>query len=35
MYSWVDDLPAWCDRSEPVAIALQAAEWIRIIYGEL
>jgi hypothetical protein len=35
MYSWVDDLPAWCDRSEPVAIALQGAEWIRIIYGEL
>jgi hypothetical protein len=35
MYSWVDDLPGWCDRTEPVATALQAAEWVRIIYGEL
>jgi hypothetical protein len=35
MYSWADDLPGWCDRDEPVAIALQAAEWVRIIYAEL
>jgi hypothetical protein len=35
MYSWGDDLRGWCDRDEPVAVALQAAEWIRIVYAEL
>jgi hypothetical protein len=35
MFSWADDIPGWCDRPEPVAAALQAAEWIRVIYGEM
>jgi hypothetical protein len=35
MFSWSDDLPEWCDQQQPIAVALQAALWIRILLDEI